>query len=68
MRGSGYTIYSYQILPSPEEGDAKAPSKQGTVAVVGKFDGNLVDNFTLISVGEYRGKWMEMDFNKNAKT
>jgi len=68
MWGNGYTIYSYPILPSPADGDTKAPTKQGTVAAVGKFDANLNENYTLISVAEFRGRWMEMDFNKNVKT
>jgi hypothetical protein len=65
---NGFTFYTFGIIPSPEDEDAKAPSKQGALTVKGVLRKATTSTMTLLLIAEYQGRWMEIDLYNQVST
>jgi hypothetical protein len=62
MWANGYTFYTFQVLPAPEDlDDAKAPTRQGTITIKGIFRVPTPHTVTAIVIGEFYGRFIEID-------
>jgi hypothetical protein len=60
----GGTLYYYNISHNPEEGDVKAPARQGSVSVKGTLRTPITSTMSVLAIAEHKARWMELNVHR----